>query len=128
MKSASVIRKQLRVALVDDEKSFLDRSSALLSESDDFEVVFQTLDSEDALRDIPESHLDIVVIDVSMPGINGFTLSRQLLRKQPELKIVIVSESDNQSFVTLSKDLGAAAFLPKQQFTVKALRSLARAA
>lgn len=122
-----MVPKQLRIALVDDEMSFLNYSSALFDNSDEFEVVYKALDSQDALDDIPSNNLDFVVVDVNMPKLNGFTLSRQLLKQQPNLKVVIVSNSYNEVFHTLSKDLGATAFLPKQNFSLEALRSLAHA-
>jgi len=122
-----MVPKQLRVALVDDEISFLDYSSALLDGSDEFEVVYKTLESQDALNDIPNNDLDFVVIDVNMPKLNGFILSHRLLKEQPNLKIVIVSDSHDSNFITLSEDIGAAAFLPKEQFNLEAFRSLAHA-
>ncbi len=120
-----MLPKQLRVALVDDEMSFLNYSSALFDNSKEFEVVYKALDSQDALDDIPSNNLDFVVVDVNMPKLNGFTLSRRLLKLQPNLKVVIVSNSYNEVFYTLSKDLGATAFLPKRNFSLEALRSLA---
>lgn len=117
-----MVQKQLRVALVDDEMSFLDHCSTLLDQSEYFDVVITALDAEDLLKTIPNNLLDVVVIDVTMPKLNGFSVSRQLLAQQPELTIVMVSNSDSHHFVTLSKDIGVAAFLPKQSFSVEALR------
>lgn len=117
-------QKQYRVALVDDEISFLDRGSALLSNSDDFDIVYKTSDAEEALKAISDDFLDVAVIDVNLRWLNGFTISRKLIEQEANLKVIIVSESDSKEFKTLSKDVGAVGFLPKELFSADAVRSM----
>lgn len=99
-------------------------SSRLLDNETDFEIVLKVADGDEALKAIPDNRPDLVVIDVNMRRINGFSLTRQLLKYVSDLKVVIVSDSDSPNFVTLAKDIGAAAFLPKEQFSAKALRDV----
>lgn len=116
-----MLSKPLRVALVDDQISFLDHSKNLLSAHSGFEIIATALDGQEALESIPELQPDVAVIDIAMPELNGFATALRLIRSLPDVKIVMVSEVEDQNYVILAEDVGAVAFLPKQRFSADEL-------
>lgn len=114
-------KEPLRVALVDDQISFIDHSSELLRAHSSFDIVATALDGQEALESLPELEPDVALIDVAMPKLNGFATALRLIRNIPDIKIVMVSEVEDNSYVILAKDVGAVAFLPKEKLTADEL-------
>ena len=107
------ISHPIRVLLVDDQVLFLHGLANVLSDWPDVQVVGQAGDGLDAVAKVRRFHPDVVLMDINMPNMNGLEATRLLRREMPELKIVIltVSEQDENLFEAIK--LGATGYLLK---------------
>jgi DNA-binding NarL/FixJ family response regulator len=85
--------EKIRLFLLDDHRIMLDGMRSLLADDEAFIIVGDAMRGDDALRDIPLCHPDIVITDISMPGMNGIEFTRQLRKQNPEIKILVLTVS-----------------------------------
>ena len=93
MTKTSIAVSQIRVLVADDHKQMLEYVSGLLSAACD--VVASVSDGQAALDAALKLHPDVVILDISMPVLNGIQAAKRLLAAQPDAKIV---------FLTVDKD------------------------
>ena len=105
--------KSVKIALVDDHTLFRTGLSGLLSQRDDFEVVADVGSGEEFLARLPELDVDVVFMDISMPGMDGAETTRRALAMRPELRIVTLSMYGDDHYYALMMDCGASGFLLK---------------
>ncbi|MBN1780396.1 response regulator transcription factor [bacterium] len=104
----------IKVFLVDDNNNFRERVKALVDEQEDMRIVGEAPDADLLLKEVPESRADMVLIDVSMPGMNGLDATRMLRASMPELKIIMVSVYDIDEYKEAALANGAGAYLVKK--------------
>lgn len=109
-KSADVV---LRVAVVDDDADLRHYFHDVLKPAEGFELVAEFSNAAEALRGIPHLKLDLVAMDIRMPGLNGIQCTERLKIAMPHLKIVILTGSHNEDAVNSSLRVGADAYLIK---------------
>lgn len=105
---------RIRVLLADDHAILRDGLRALLSESQDIEVVGQAADGLEAIRLAGELQPDVVVMDIAMPCVSGLEATRRILRECPACRILILSQHEDSSHVLDALGLGASGYLPKR--------------
>lgn len=106
-----------RVLLVDDHSLFREGMTGLLSYEEDFEVVGQAANGEEALHAAREMMPDIVLMDIDMPVLDGLEATRRLMREMPYLKVVMLTVHEDDD--TLFDAIKAGA----QGYLVKSIRS-----
>jgi DNA-binding NarL/FixJ family response regulator len=100
-----------RVLFADDHQLILDALGAIMK--DDFDVL--AVDScQTFLNAVENFRPDIAVLDVSMPGGDGFSTARKVLQKQPSLPIVFLSMYGEPTYVQQAVQVGAKAYLSKR--------------
>jgi DNA-binding NarL/FixJ family response regulator len=110
----------IRVFLVDDHPVVREGlRSALEAKSTDIRVVGEASDGLAALETAGEIGVDVYVLDISMPGLNGIETTRRLLKKNPRTKVVILSVHDSRSIVEKAFLNGAHAYLLKENATAE---------
>jgi DNA-binding NarL/FixJ family response regulator len=103
----------IRVLLVDDEPMFLEALTALL-EHDERVLVVATADTgEEAVRLARERNPDVALVDLAMPGLDGFALTRALVASEPATRVVAVSGLSSPVDAERVLDAGATGFLLK---------------
>jgi two-component system response regulator DegU len=91
--------RPLRVLVVDDNESVRRSICQLLtSQADIIEVIGEAADGEDAICKARQHLPEIVLIDITMPTMNGLEAAQTLKREFPSMKIVIVSQHDSRGF------------------------------
>ena len=103
----------IRVLIVDDHPLVRRGLTALLNSASGIEVVGAASDGEEAVAFAVEDHPDIVLMDVSMPGMNGIEAVRRLLRAVPDTRVVMLTSFSQRDVVIDSFDSGAVGFLLK---------------
>jgi DNA-binding response OmpR family regulator len=98
------------ILLVDDEDS-VRKVLAFPLERDGFTVI-QAADGEEALRQFEAHAIDLVVLDIMLPGTNGMDLCRQI-RKKSDVPIIFVSARASEADRVVGLELGADDYLPK---------------
>lgn len=119
----------LRVLLVDDHDVVRLGLRALLAEAPDVEVVGEAGDGEAALQRWAELRPDVAVVDLSMAPMDGVTLTRELVRRWPEARVLVLTMHDEEEYLIPLLEAGATGYVVKSAASaelVQALRSVAR--
>lgn len=121
--------KRIRVLLADDHKLVRAGIRSLLERLPGLDVVAEASDGQEALLLVEEHQPQIVLMDISMPGLNGLEATRHLTGTSPEVRIIILSIYSDEEHVYQSLRAGAAGYLMKDAATEElelAIRSVAR--
>jgi DNA-binding NarL/FixJ family response regulator len=102
-----------RVVLVDDHQLMRDVLENLLRAEQDIEVVRAVPDAAEAIRVVEELLPDVVVMDIDLPGVDGISATRELLARQPSVRVVMLSASCTRTLVQASVAAGACGYLVK---------------
>lgn len=102
-----------KIALVDDHTLFRTGLAGLLSQHEGFEVVADVGSGEEFLAILPSLDVDVVFMDISMPGIDGAETTRRALAERPDLRIVTLSMYGDEHYYTRMMESGASGFLLK---------------
>jgi DNA-binding NarL/FixJ family response regulator len=102
-----------RILLVDDHKILRDGICSLLKGYDDMEVVGEAADGRTAIRLVQELSPDVVIMDISMPDLNGIDATRKIMADFPSVKIIALSMHYDKQFVSEIFKAGASGYLIK---------------
>ena len=108
-----MVEKRVNIALVDDHTLFRTGLRGLLSMRDEFNVVADVGSGEEFLEMLPSLDVDVVFMDISMPGINGVETTRRALQQRPDLHVIALSMYGDDHFYKLMLESGASGFLLK---------------
>jgi DNA-binding NarL/FixJ family response regulator len=117
----------IRVLIVDDHRMFAEGLRYVINAQPDLEVVGSAADGREALRQVKELKPDAVVMDISMPELNGIEATELILKRAPQVKIVILSMYSNHERVWRAFQAGARAYVLKKaaaKEVVDAVRSV----
>jgi DNA-binding NarL/FixJ family response regulator len=101
------------ILLVDDHKILLDGISSLLKEYDDMEVVGHAADGRSALRLAHDLSPDVVIMDISMPDLNGIDATRKIIADNADTKVLALSMHTDKQFISEMFKAGASGYLIK---------------
>ncbi len=113
----SAPRSPLRVFVVDDNEDFLALTRDWISSEPALSLVGSATDGLGALDAIGRTHPDVVLVDVVMPGIDGFETTRRLKASAPAPRVIVMSFLDSDSVRHAAADAGADGFLSKAELT-----------
>ena len=119
--------KTRRVLIVDDHEIFRRGLRALLEPSSEWQVCGEAVDGLNAVEQAQSLKPDIVVLDVSMPRLNGLEAARIIRKEQPAPQIVIITQHDSPQIRSAALEAGAQAFVTKSAVgseLITALRKL----
>jgi CheY-like chemotaxis protein len=103
----------IKILLADDHKIVRDGLRALLEKSDDLEVVGEASNGQIALELTHELVPDVVVMDIGMPVMNGIEATEQIIKNQPDTKVIGLSMHSDRRFVSSMLGAGATGYLLK---------------
>jgi DNA-binding NarL/FixJ family response regulator len=112
MKEASG-SKHVRIVLADDHDLVRSGIKALLSMVDGVEVVAEARNGEDLIALVESLAPDIVMTDISMPGMDGITAIAEIYKKDPTMRMLVLSMYDTVDFVKRAVASGACGYLMK---------------
>ena len=118
-----------QVLLVDDHKIMRDGIKAILRHSDDFIVMAEAENGTEAVQVCKLKRPDIILMDIGLPGLNGIETTTEILRHNPEAKVIILSMYDDEHSVVSAIRSGARAFVLKKASDndlLDALRTVAK--
>ncbi len=104
---------KIRILLVDDHKILRDGICSLVKGYDDMEVIGEAADGRSALRLVQELSPDVVIMDISMPDLNGIDATRRITADYPKVKVIALSMHYDKQFVSEIFKAGAAGYLIK---------------
>ena len=104
---------EIRVLLVDDHAIERQGVRSLLDAQPDIQVVAEAGDGLEALPLVSQYHPDVVITETIMPRMNGLELTGQLLRRYPDLKVLVLTRNDREDCVLRLVQAGAGGYLLK---------------
>ena len=91
---------KIKILIADDHQMFIDGLKALLQSEKNIEVVAQALRGDDAYQLICKQPPDLLLTDISMPGMTGIELTRKVKEKFPEVKVLVISMYNDREIVS----------------------------
>ena len=121
--------KRIRCVLADDHTLLREGVRRLLEESPDFAVVGEAADASEALKLVIEHRPDIVLLDITMPGMSSFEAARLIDVHCTDTRIVFLTMHEDQEYLTQALRSGASGYLLKDTpapHLLQALRNVHR--
>lgn len=103
----------IKIALVDDHKLFRKSLSLLMNSFNGISVVFDSADGYNFLQYLEETDIDVLLLDIEMPILNGFEVCLKAKLIDPELKIIILSQLTSKEAVHKVMEIGANGYFTK---------------
>lgn len=116
-----VTTRTVRVIVVDDQEPFRSAARMVVELTDGFELAGEAATGEDGVRLVRDLRPDLVLMDVKMPGIDGFEATRRVRSADPDAKVILVSTYDAGDVAERALAAGAIAFISKSDFAPDAL-------
>lgn len=114
----------IRVLLVDDHRIVRKGLRVLLEASGEVDVVGECENGGDALQKVREFLPDVVLMDISMPGMDGATATRQITARHPEVKVLVLTMHNEPQRIKEMMDVGAAGYVVKSAAPEELLTAL----
>jgi PAS domain S-box-containing protein len=114
----------VRILIVDDHEVVRRGVRALLSAQPDFEVCGEAVDGLDAIAKALELKPDIVVMDISMPNLNGLDATRRIRTILPQIEVLILSQHDSAEMLRQAFNAGARGYVVKSSISKDLLAAL----
>jgi len=102
-----------RVLVVDDHTLFRAGLKALLLQSPELEVVGEAANGRDAIRCVAELKPDLVLMDITMPGMNGIEAVTEIKRRYPEVRVLVMTLHTAEDYIHASLKAGADGYILK---------------
>ena len=109
----SSARKISRIQLVDDHPVVRKGLRSILSGDPQLKIVAEAVNGEDALEQVQQLKLDVVLTDILMPGMSGIEVTRRIKRVRPDLVVILLTMYDSNTYITEGLRAGAAGYLVK---------------
>lgn len=104
---------KIQIAVVDDHSLFRKGIISILQQVHDFEVVMEATNGQEFLDKLPDQPIDVVLMDLQMPVLDGIKTTEIVRTKHPEIKVLILSMHDEDQFVLHLMEIGANGYLLK---------------
>jgi two-component system response regulator NreC len=116
--------KKLRILLADDHKMVRDGLRLLIDGQPDLRVVGEAANGREVLLKARELKPDVVVMDLSMPELNGLQATERLKAESPEIKVVAMTANEDESYLRQLVKVGAAGYVLKRSAGDELVRAI----
>jgi len=116
--------KKIRVLIADDHGIVRKGLRLQLEQNVDFEVVGEASDGREAVNMAEQLVPDIVIMDIAMPNLNGIQATTQVVRKNPQIGVIILSMYSDETYLTRTLAAGAKGYLLKDNAEVDLERAV----
>jgi two-component system, NarL family, response regulator NreC len=118
------MNRRLRILLVDDHETVRQGLKLLIDRESDMEVVGEASDGAQAMERGQLGDLDVVVMDLSMPGVSGLVATRKLKELRPQLAVVTLTRHADKTFLQELLRAGASGYVLKQSPQAELFRAI----
>ncbi len=105
---------KIRVLLADDHTILRKGLRSLLEDEADIDVVAEARDGVETLDRAGQLRPDVILMDITMPDINGLEATRQIVKSQPNVRVVMLTMHENDAYIQQALRAGAAGYVVKQ--------------
>ncbi len=104
-----------KVLIVDDSQIIIERVIDSLKYYYESSNIFTAMGEKEAVDTLSKKNIDIVLLDIQLPGKNGIDLLKFIVKEYPDIKVVMCSNLANEYYKKLCKKIGAAYFIDKSK-------------
>ena len=105
---------KIRIIVADDHAILRDGIRALLDLQEDIEIIGEASDGKEAVEKALDLVPDVVVMDIAMSGMDGLEATRRIKKKNPRVKVLVLTQHEDREYILSSIRAGAAGFVPKR--------------
>ena len=103
----------IKIILADDHKIMREGLRSLLEKESDIEIIGETEDGQTTVQQVQKLSPDVVIMDISMPNLDGIESTRQIIASSPGVKVLALSMHSNKGFIAEMLRAGASGYLSK---------------
>jgi DNA-binding NarL/FixJ family response regulator len=115
---------KIRVLIADDHRLFAEALAAILATDDRFEVVAQAHDGEKAVELAAAEKPDVVLMDISMPRLDGVEAVRRIKKKRRSVAVLMLTGSSSSADVARAREAGAEGYVTKDRIASELIDSI----
>jgi len=124
MEAAKKLPKMIRVVIADDHRLFAQALEAILSGDDRIEIAGHARDGHEAVELARKLEPDVILMDIAMPGMDGFQATRVIKKDQPAACILMLTGSNSRSDVDRARKAGAAGYVTKDRIAAELIDAI----
>lgn len=109
-----MVEKIITVSIVEDTEDIREAMRVLINGSDGFECVHVFADAEEALNNMPEENVDVVLMDIGLPGIDGIECMKAMLPNMPGTQFMMCTVYDDDDHIFEALQSGASGYILKR--------------
>ena len=128
MDAAASVGQPIRVLIADDHRLFAEALEAILTAESTIEVVGRARNGAEALEMTLDLAPDVVLMDISMPVMDGVEATRRIREARPEACVLMLTGSTTAADVDRSRDAGAAGYVTKDRIASELVDAIVEAA
>ena len=113
--------------IADDHRLFAQALEAILAADERIDVVGRARDGAEAVTLAAELDPDVTLMDIAMPGMDGFDATRQIRARRPDACVLILTGSDSRTDVDRARKAGAAGYVTKDRIAAELIQAIANA-
>jgi len=118
------MKKRIRIFLVDDHDIIRDGLKALIGNTPSIDVVGEASSAEEGIQKILELDVDVVLMDIQMPGMNGIEATEELLKIKPDLKIIALTMHNEEAYILNMLQIGAKGYMLKESGKAELIKGI----
>lgn len=110
-----LVEKKVRLIIAEDHPAVRQGIRRLLNRRGDIEIVGESANGYDALRQINETHPDVLLLDLDMPGLDGIEVIRRVQQMKNPVRILVLSGYGDEELIHLVLEQGVSGYLVKDE-------------
>lgn len=115
---------RIRVSIVEDTDDIREALRILINGSNGFECIYVFADAEDALKNMPRVGIDVVLMDIGLPGMNGIECMKVLVPKMPETQFMMCTVYEDDDYIFSALESGANGYMLKRTSPAQILEAI----
>ena len=118
----------IKILIVDDHKMFVEGLESILSREDDIQIVHRCYEGKEVFNRSLLERTDIILLDINLPDISGIEVTKRILKMKPDIKILVLSMHEEESYISEVLKSGALGYVLKntgRKELVTAIRTVA---
>ncbi|MFI5253390.1 MAG: response regulator [Bacteroidota bacterium] len=116
--------QKIKVLLVDDHQMVLEGIKSFLTSNEKIEIIGEAMDGEEAISKVKILAPDIILMDISMPRLNGIETTRIIREINPDVKVIILTMHDDKEYVLQFMECGAMGYILKKTSPAELVRAI----
>jgi len=117
----------VHILLADDFAPWRSKVRSLIENETEWKIVFEAGDGLEAVHKTVELRPDVVLMDVSMPSLNGIEATKRICQLFPNAKVIILTQNTDEDLMTAALEAGAVAYVLKADMTTSLIRTIGAA-